>query len=480
MNDKINQLHTIAYRMRHDAIRATTAAGSGHPTSALSAADMVAALFFDAMAYDPHNPKNNNNDRFILSKGHAAPILYAAWHAAGIIDEAALLSLRQFDSVLEGHPTPRAPFVDAATGSLGMGLSIGAGMALGAKKDELSYQSYVLLGDSELSEGSIWEAAEIAAYYSLDNLIALVDVNRLGQRGPTMTEHDTEKYQVKFDAFGWNTMTIDGHDMDAIVSALASAREHTGSPTVIIAKTIKGYGVPSVEDKNGFHGKAFPQEQLNTILEELAHKFPKASANLKPITYTPTMPEKLKGTYTTQNCTPLPDPEFNLDTPMATREGFGHGLAALGRVCPAVLSLDGEVSNSTYAEYFKKEFPDRFIECFIAEQNMVSMGVGLANRHFKPYISTFGAFMSRAFDQIRMAAISNSPLRLIGSHAGVSIGEDGPSQMGLEDIALMRTLPNSVVLYPADAVSAYKMVGLMDNYRDGISYLRTTRAKTLS
>jgi len=466
-----------AYELRRYSLLMTTKAGSGHPTSALSAADIVAALFFYAMSYDPKNFNNPNNDRFILSKGHASPLLYAAWKEVGAIDEKELMTYRSIDSSLEGHPTLRFPYTEAATGSLGMGLSIGAGMALGAKMHHRDYYTYVLMGDSEVSEGSVWEAAEIAHYYKLDNLIAFIDCNRLGQTGETMHGYHANRYAQKFEAFGWKALIIDGHDMLQIMHALDKAHEHVGHPTIIIAKTVKGYGVEEVEDKNGFHGKAFPKDKINEVLGELERRFPKA-AQASSYTWEPTIPGGDANLPTSCVGRQMKIPTYKEGDELPTRKAYGEALTALGRVCESVISLDGEVKNSTYAEIFAKRFPKRFIQCFIAEQNMVSMAVGLERRGFTPFVSTFSAFFSRAFDQVRMAAISTANLRLVGSHAGVSIGQDGPSQMGLEDISLMRTLPGSIVLYPCDAVSTYKLVGKMAEYNQGISYLRTTRMAT--
>lgn len=476
MNDMANLVAHKAYNMRVSSIIATTAAGSGHPTSCLSAADLVAGIFFYAMRFDPDNPDNPNNDRFILSKGHAAPLLYAAWKEVGVLTDDDMRSLRKFGSVLEGHPTPRFERSEAATGSLGQGLSIGAGMALSAKLDELSFNTYVLMGDSELSEGSVWEAAELAAYYKLDNLIAVADINRLGQSTPTMEEYDLSAYAHKFESFGWRAITIDGHCISDILEALDQAQETQNKPTIIIARTIKGYGIGHVEDRMGFHGKAFKADDLPDIMEELQERFVDDVAYNGPA-WEPIIPEDASVISSSDKYT-LPEEPFDSGEPLATRKAYGVALAALGKVCASVVSLDAEVKNSTYAQTFEKDFPERFIQCFIAEQNMVGMGVGLAGRNHIPFISTFACFFTRAFDQIRMAAIGQAPLRLVGSHAGVSIGADGPSQMGLEDIAMMRAVPESVVLYPADAVSTYKLVEQMANYHTGISYLRTTRMDT--
>jgi transketolase len=458
----------------------TSLAGSGHPTSALSAADIVSAIFFHAMSFDIKNPDNPDNDRFILSKGHAVPVLYAVYKELGILSDQDLTTYRKFDSVLEGHPTRRFRYIEAATGALGIGLSIGVGLALSAKQDKKTYKTYVLLGDGELAEGAIWEAAELAHHYKLNNLIAVVDCNRLGQSTESIHGHHTHRYEEKFKAFGWHVIVIDGHNMQLIVDALDKAAHYEGShPVVIIAKTIKGYGVIQAEDQEGFHGKAFDKEELHEILQQLATRFDQAQKyEEKDYVWHPKVPAPSSQLRTPKFPISLPDPHYKKGDSIATRESYGQGLVAVGKVCPEVFVLDAEVKNSTYAEIFEEKFPDRFIQCFIAEQNMIGMALGFECTKKIPFASTFGAFMSRAHDQIRMTAISQAALRLVGSHAGVSIGEDGPSQMALEDIAMMRCLPESVVLYPCDAVSTYKLVGEMANYTKGISYLRTTRPKT--
>lgn len=471
-----------AYNMRLSSLLMTSIAGSGHPTSCLSAADVVSSLFFYAMKFDPTNFEHPDNDRFILSKGHASPILYAVYKELGLLTQEDLLTYRKIDSPLEGHPTLRFKYAEAATGSLGMGLSIGAGMALNAKQDDLDYYTYVLLGDSECAEGSIWEAAELAHHYKLNNLVVILDCNRLGQRGQTMHGHHVQRYADKFAAFGWKTITIDGHDMNQIMHAFDKAHDHVDQPTVIIAKTIKGYGTLAA-DKNGFHGKAFTKEELNSIFVDLEDQFPKAALfNIKKYEYKSFAfnDEKIYERPVAQCIEQIPESTYDYQTPeiVPTRKAFGAALAKLGNVCTQVVSLDAEVKNSTYSELFEKKHPNRFIECFIAEQNMVSMAVGLNRRGKIPFVSTFGAFFSRCFDQVRMAAVGSASLRLVGSHSGVSIGQDGPSQMALEDIALMRSIPNSVVLYPSDAVSTHALVGCMAKYSDGMSYLRTTRMAT--
>lgn len=470
-----------AYQLRRLSIQATSKAGSGHPTSCLSAADIVAALFFYALHYDPCHPDHPSNDRFILSKGHAAPLLYAALAEAGLITEEALLHMRTFDSPLEGHPTPRCPFVEAATGSLGQGLSIGLGSALQARFDKKELTTYVLLGDSEMTEGQVWEAVQIGAHYKLSSVIAIVDCNKLGQTTETLVDDHVDRLQAQLTAFGWRVFVVDGHDMAALVNVLDQARTAPAMvPTAILAKTIKGYGIAQCEGKQGFHGRAFPEKELPRLFEELAHRFPQAA-----VYQAKTPAQELRKVIChapvgmgSGNKVVIAPPTFARIDKVATRQAYGQALVAVGKVSDQVIVLDAEVKNSTYAELFEKEFPDRFVQCFIAEQNMVSMGVGLARRGKIPFISTFGAFFTRSFDQVRMAAIGGMPLRLVGSHSGVSIGQDGPSQMGLEDIAMMRTLPGSIVLSPSDAVSAYKLVSLMANYRDGVSYMRTARGAT--
>lgn len=469
-----------AYNIRVSSLQMTTQAGSGHPTSCLSAADIVATLFFYGMHFDPNNFDNPNNDRFILSKGHAAPVLYAAWKELGKVSEEELMTYRDIHSNLEGHPTLRFKYAESATGSLGMGLSIGAGMALVAKMDKRPARTYVLMGDSEITEGSIWEAAEIASQYKLDNLIGIVDCNRLGQSTQTIHEWHTQRYADKFEAFGWKAIVVDGHDIHHLMGAFDKAREVEDRPVMIIAKTVKGYGLEDVENKQGFHGKAFSKEELPVKRAELEKRFPKAAAYTgDEHAFMPQLPAQ-DGEPAPKECVNMDmvEPHYKMGELVATRKAYGHALAALGPRCKMVVSLDAEVKNSTYAEFFAEKYPERFFQCYIAEQNMVSMGVGMERRGKVPFISTFGAFFSRAHDQIRMAAIGNSALRLVGSHAGVSIGQDGPSQMALEDIAIMRALPGSIVLYPSDGVSTYRLVSQMAEYNDGITYLRTTRMDT--
>jgi transketolase len=481
MNKESSFLSHKAYAMRISSLVMTTAAGSGHPTSALSCADIVAALFFYAMRYDLAHPDNPANDRLILSKGHASPILYAAYKELGVLSDQDMATYRSINSPLEGHPTKRFTYTEAATGSLGMGLSIGLGMRLAARQQGYASRIFVLMGDSEVAEGQIWEAAELAAYYKASRLVGIIDCNRLGQTGPTMHEHHVQRYADKFEAFGWKTLIVDGHDMQQIMHALEKAADVDDKPVMIIAKTIKGYGLHEVEDKNGFHGKAFSKEEVQDLLDELARRFPYAAAYngrkvdyawLTPSAREPIKPAKSLAPAESHTCL------YEKDSTIATRKAYGEALRGLGGENQSIVSLDAEVSNSTYAELFAQKYPERFYNCFIAEQNMVSMAVGFARLGMMPFVSTFGAFMSRAHDQIRMAAVGNAPLRLVGSHAGISIGEDGPSQMALEDIALMRALPESVVLYPSDGVSTAALVKEMAVYDKGVSYLRTTRMAT--
>lgn len=471
MNREIlEELRIRARLLRRHSLVSTAEAGSGHPTSCLSCAEIVAALFFHVMKLDLSDPKSPDNDRFILSKGHAAPVLYAALAEAGALSVEELLTLRRLDSPLEGHPTPRLPWVEAATGSLGQGLSIGVGMALAGKYlDKKSYKVYVLMGDGEVAEGAVWEAAQIAAHYKLDNLIGIIDVNRLGQSQATIFGHDLESYRKRFEAFGWRAVAIDGHDIEQVVRALEDAGQVSGQPNAIIARTIKGKGVSFLEDREGWHGKPLKKgEELERALRELGDIELRSEAPriwLKP--QQQISPARME----------ITPPDYKIGQEIATREAYGSALVKLGAVSRDLVVLDGDTKNSTYSEKFLQAYPERFFEGFIAEQNMVGTAVGLAARGKLPFASTFACFLTRAFDQIRMAAISRANIKLCGSHAGVSIGEDGPSQMGLEDIAMMRAVADSVVLYPCDAVSAERMVELAAN-RYGIVYIRTTRPKS--
>jgi transketolase len=464
------RLKKIASLIRYYCLISTTSAGSGHPTSSLSAVDLMTCLLFGGIfRFDVDNPAHPNNDRLIFSKGHASPLFYAQWAAAGKVNEDEMLSLRKFGSPLEGHPTMAFPFVEAATGSLGQGLSIGLGIALNAKYiDKLPYRTYVLLGDSEMAEGSQWEAMQIAAHYRLDNLIGILDVNRLGQRGETMYGHDLSAYEKRISSFGWETMIIDGHSFHEICTAYERALKIKDRPVMIIARTIKGKGISFIEDKNGWHGKALNKDDLARALRELG----KINKSVKGKISSP------------QNIGPRERPPESIekisyapDKPVATRRAYGNALKRIFPAFPEIVVLDAEVSNSTYSEIFKEKYPERFFEMYIAEQNMVGAALGLSSRGKIPFVSTFAAFLTRAYDQIRMSQYSYANIKFCGSHAGVSIGEDGASQMGLEDIAMFRTLLNSVVLYPSDAVSTEKLVEEMAKHK-GITYLRTTRKET--
>lgn len=465
-------LRARAARLRAHSLRATSEAGSGHPTSCLSAADIVAALFFGVMRYHPDDPAHPDNDRFIVSKGHAAPLLYAAWADAGAFPVEHLLSLRRIDSDLEGHPTPRFRGTLAATGSLGQGLSVGVGAALSARLDRNPFRVYVLLGDGETAEGAVWEAAALAAHYRLDNLVAIVDVNGLGQSQRTMYGFDGESYRARFAAFGWRAMVIDGHDVAAIGTACAAAAEATGQPTAIIALTKKGKGVSFLEDQDGWHGKPVKKgPDLERALREVGAPpdgvlAPPVIPRPAPSAAAPVAPGRV-----------TPSIGYEIGALVATREAYGAALAELGAAHPGVVVLDADTKNSTYAERFLAVYPDRYIEAFIAEQNMIGVAVGLAACGKVPFLSSFACFLTRGFDHLRMAAISQANIKCAGSHAGISIGEDGPSQMGLEDVAMMRAIPGAVVLYPADAVCAARLVDVVARHR-GMCYLRLTRPKT--
>jgi transketolase len=474
MSATLESLREKARLLRIHSLVTTTRAGSGHPTTCLSAADLVSVVFFHAMRFDPSRPDGPDADRFVLSKGHAAPLLYAALAEAGVFPVERLATLRQFSSELEGHPTPLVPGVDAATGSLGQGLSVGAGLALAAKRLERSgVRVYVLLGDGEMAEGNVWEAAAFAAHYGLDNLTAIVDANGLGQSERTMYGHDVEPYRRRFEAAGWDAVAIDGHDIPAIVRAVDRARSPEavgrGRPQAIVARTQKGHGVSFLTDKDGWHGKPLSKDDL-----------PRALAELGPI---PQAGEPDSRSYARRvGAAPasfphLPPPDYALGQQVATREAYGRALARLAAANPRLVAVDGDVKNSTFAEYLEKAHADRFFQGYIAEQNMVSVGVGLAARGYTPFLATFACFLSRAYDQVRMAAISRSHIKLCGSHCGVSIGEDGPSQMGLEDLAMFRAIPGATVLYPSDAVSADRLTEALARL-PGIGYLRTTRPKT--
>jgi len=460
----------LAQQIRVDSIRCSTAAGSGHPTSSMSAADIIAVLIARYLQYDWARPKDANNDHLIFSKGHASPLCYAMFKAVGAITDAEMMTFRKFGSRLQGHPTPAIPWVDVATGSLGQGLPISVGVALAGKYlDKLPYHVWTLCGDSELAEGSVWEALDKAAFYELSNLTAILDVNRLGQRGETEYGWNTDLYRRRAEAFGCTPIVIDGHDMTAIDRALGSVLSNTGRPTVIIAKTIKGKGFSEIENKDGWHGKALPPDMAERAIKELG-----GIRNLKVKTAraergTPALLRK-DGSGSRP---PVTLPTYKQEDKVATRKAYGDALLALAAI-PEVVAMDGEVSNSTHADEFAKAHKDRFFEMYIAEQQLVATAVGLSVRGYKPFASTFAAFFSRAYDFIRMAGISQANIRLVGSHAGVEIGQDGPSQMALEDLAAMRAIHGSTVLYPSDPNQAAKLTRLMAD-TNGIVYMRTTR-----
>ncbi len=459
-------LSKIAKRLRINALRMTTNAGSGHPTTAMSVADIAACLFFDEMHFNVLDPNDLGNDEIVFSKGHASPLVWALYAEAGILKQEDLMGYRKFDSVLEGHPTPRMPWIKAATGSLGQGLSISLGMAIANSILKTPARIYCILGDGELAEGSVWEAAELAGFRKQSNLCAIADINRLGQSDPTMFQHDLDSYESKFSAFGWNTIKIDGHNISEILAAFEKARSIKDKPTMILAKTLKGKGVSFLEDKEGWHGKPLKPDQLEAALKELGD-FPDVKAEVKPAHQTDAKLPDCSSPV-------LPIPEYA--APEATRMAFGKALEKLG-IDPCIVAVDGDTKNSTYTEFFFKKYPERSVECWIAEQNMMGISVGLSAKGLIPFAATFAAFHARSFDFVRMAAYSRANLKICGSHVGVSIGEDGPSQMGLEDLAMFRSIIDSVVLYPSDAVSAEKLTFSMADHK-GIAYMRTTRPKT--
>jgi transketolase len=459
--------HELAQQLRVDSVRAAAVTKSGHPTSSMSAADLMAVLLAKYLRYDFDAPENPANDHLIFSKGHASPLLYSLYKAAGVLTDEELLTFRKLGSRLEGHPTPVLPWVDVATGSLGQGLPISVGVALAGKKlDRVPYRIWCLCGDSEMAEGSMWEAFEHAAFMSLDNLKAIIDVNRLGQRGETMHGWDLDSYADRARAFGWKAIEIDGHDLAEIDRAYEEATATTDQPTVIVARTIKGKGVPEVEDKPGWHGKALDDPEH--AIEELG--------GIRNITVDVAKPDPDVRPHVFETG-PLELPAYEVGDDVATRKAYGEALAAVGKADGLVVALDGEVSNSTFAEIFAAAEPERYFEMYISEQQMAAAAVGIQVRDWKPFASTFAAFWTRAYDFVRMAAISRANIRLCGSHAGVSIGEDGPSQMALEDLAAFRAVHGSTVLYPSDGSSTAKLVAEMADLK-GIVFLRTTRAAT--
>jgi len=475
-NALVPTLHNIATRLRIDSIRSTTAAGSGHPSTCCSAADIVATLFFAEMRFDPKRPQDPDNDRFVLSKGHAAPLLFAAWAEAGAFDRSELLKLRQLGSDLEGHPTPRLPFVDVATGSLGQGLCAAVGIALNARRIGSAHRTYVLLGDGESAEGSVWEAADVARHYELTSLCGIIDVNALGQSQGTALGHDMDAYARRWIAFGWQAIVVDGHDIGALLDAFERARQTTERPTMILAQTIKGKGVSFVEGLNGWHGRPLKKDEAERAIAELEGQF-LAEGGGPDVAVPAIPPPPHTGARVSGGRAEMAPPAYALGDLVATREAYGTALVKLGEVDPRVVVLDADVKNSTFSEKFEKVFPGRFYQNFIAEQVMIGSAMGLASRGAIAFPSTFACFLTRAYDFIRMAAISRLNVKLAGSHAGVSIGEDGPSQMALEDLAMMRAEPNIAVLYPCDAVSAERLVAAAAAW-EGPAYIRTSRPKT--
>lgn len=468
-------LHNLATQLRIDSVRSTSEAGSGHPTTCLSAAEILSVLFFDELRFDPKDPQHPEADRFVLSKGHAAPILYAVWAAAGAFPREDVMQLRKITSDLEGHPTPRLPFVDVATGSLGQGLAAGVGIAFNARRIKSDYRTYVLLGDGETAEGSVWEAAQVAVHHQLDNLCAITDVNAFGQSRTTQWGHDVEAFATRYRAFGWHAITVDGHDIGALRAAFAEARGMTGRPTMIVASTLKGKGVKLFEDKDNWHGKPLKKgAEMEGAIAELEAQYVPTSDPAPSI----------KKPATRRSEGPLPDfvaampkPNYKPGDMVATREAYGTALASLGAIDDRIVALDADVKNSTFSDRFEKVFPDRFYQCFISEQAMIGAGMGLASRGAIAYPSTFACFLERGADFIRMAGISMLNIKLCGSHAGVSIGEDGPSQMALEDLSMARGVPNCTVLYPSDAVCAERLVAVAAATH-GPVYIRSSRPKT--
>jgi transketolase len=470
-NSVLDGLRDKATLMRIHSIRATTEAGSGHPTSCTSAAEIMSTLFFSVMRYDPQDPAHPDNDVFVLSKGHAAPVLYAAWVESGYLPKDELLNLRKITSDLEGHPPVSLPFVDLATGSLGQGLSAGVGIALAARIDGRAQRVYVLLGDGESAEGSVWEAAAMASYSNVTNLCATIDINRLGQSAPTMLGHDIETYKKRWEAFGWQAFAVDGHSIEELIAAYEQAAEIKDRPSIILARTLKGKGIGFAEDQDNWHGKPIPSgDKADSVIRVLEEQLSGKDFLWNPKLPSPTDVDPIITVV-------APEPPYALGDKIATRQAFGAALAALGRVDPRIVALDGDVKNSTFTQEIENECPGQFFQGFIAEQNMVGVAMGLATRGKIAFAASFACFLSRAYDFMRMAAISNTNVKLVGTHAGISIGEDGPSQMGLEDIAMTCVEPNYTVLYPSDGTSAWRAIELAAKH-EGPFYIRTSRPST--
>lgn len=469
----IKELKHRAARIRWLSIKTTTEAGSGHPTSCCSCAEILAALFFRVMRYDPKNPASHANDRLVMSKGHAAPALYAAWCEAGYLEEKELFTLRKMGSRIEGHPMPSLPFVDVATGSLGQGLSVGLGIAIQQKKVvKNGARTFVLMGDGEVAEGSVWEAFALADNLKTDNLIGIIDINRLGQSRETMHGHDMRTYARKVEAFGWEAIVVDnGHDIEQVMQAFDRALNVSGKPVCILAKTHKGGGLSQIADKDNWHGKPIP------VGKELDQAIEDASRDIMKTPPVPVIarPAEIKGNIVSGPLSAnIEPPPYKIGEKAATRQAVGPALVNLGKADERIWAIDGDTQNSTYSQKFGEKYPERFVECFIAEQNMAGVAAGLAARGLIPFATTFGAFLARAFDQIRMAALSGLKVKFIGTHAGISIGEDGPSQMALEDLASFATLPNGAVFYPSDAVSAYNCIVNLARH-EGPGYVRLSR-----
>jgi len=471
----LQQLRDIANRLRIDSIESTNASKSGHPTSCCSIAEIMSVLFFHTMKYKVSEPRDVSSDRFVLSKGHAAPILYAAWAEAGLFPRSDLLNLRKIDNDLEGHPTPRLNFIDVATGSLGQGLSCACGMAYTGKYfDKASYRTFCLVGDGESAEGSVWEAANFASFYKLDNLVAIVDVNRLGQSDPTLLQHDMESYRKRWDAFGWNAFVVDGHDVEALCRHFYEAEQVKDKPSVLICKTLKGKGIPGIENEMNWHGKALG-DKAKSAIEAIESAMQDKNGPYKVAR--PEVTDDAKH-FAPETVTLSEPPSYKIGEKVATRNAYGTALAKLGNNSKRVIALDGDTKNSTFAITFQKSHPDRFIECYIAEQNLIGVGIGCSTRgRTIPFISGFACFLSRGFDQIRMGAISMTQVKFCGSHCGVSIGEDGPSQMALEDLGMFRSIPGCVVFYPSDGVSCERAVELAANHPNMV-YIRSSRPAT--
>ncbi len=469
MSSKTKRLQSIANKIRLHSLQITTAAGSGHATSAMSSAEILSVLYMDQMNYDPDHPDSFEGDDFVISKGHGTPGLYSIMYESGILKNIDIHDYRTFHSILEGHPVPRVRGVRLATGSLGQGLSGGIGLAKAMKADNIDRYVYVLMGDGEMAEGNVWEAINLAPHLQMNNLIGIIDVNRLAQSGPAMYEWDTQAYENRISAFGWHTEVIDGHDIEQIIHAIEHAKKET-RPSMIIAKTVKGKGVSFLENADGRHGKAVSEEELQQAQQEL-------KPNIKDVNFNPVNQLKLTPKPELKQTQINIETDYTLSDTEETRSAYGKALEIITKQDPDIIVLDGDVKNSTRTKSLFKEYPDKTIECYIAEQNMIGIAAGLQARGKKPHAATFAAFMTRAHDQIRMAAYSRANIKLSGSHTGVSIGQDGPSQMGLEDMAMMRSIFNSIVLSPADAVSTEKLTTRMHAHQ-GISYIRTIRGKT--